>query len=260
MTVKKWYFATNNNGLMNAFDQIKGAILSAKAKTSLVPFCILDDDGADEVTKSRIEWIENQGVTIFRHRSTMLSELIPVFGDQMKVYSGHWLRCDIPLFEKEDEYVLYTDIDVIFLKDVAKIAPEPRVVACGAEHNRGDYSYFNSGVMVMNVKAFAERRDDLVAGLKARLSTTAPYDDQSLLNDVFRGHWDHLPDEWNWKPYWGANEDALILHFHGPKPVHVVVMQAGDEGRFGADFKTIYNRDKEGYAHFLPVFQQYQAA
>lgn len=259
MAVKKWYFATNNNGLKNAFDQIKSAVLSAKDKTSLLPFCILDDNGSDELTKTRIDWIESQGVTLIRHRSSMLSELIPVFGEQMNTYSGHWLRCDIPLFETEEEFVLYTDIDVVFLTDVAAIAPEPKVIACGPEHHRGDYSYFNSGVMVINVKAFAEKREMLIECLKARLSTTAPYDDQSLLNDVFRGEWDQLPDEWNWKPYWGANEDALILHFHGPKPAHVTVMQAGDETRFGADFATIFRRNPEGYAHYLPTFQQYQA-
>ena len=27
-----------------------------------------------------------------------------------------------------------------------------------------------------------------------------------------------LPDELNWKSYWGANPDAAILHFHGYKP------------------------------------------
>ena len=27
-----------------------------------------------------------------------------------------------------------------------------------------------------------------------------------------------LPDEWNWKGYWGANPAAVIHHWHGPKP------------------------------------------
>ena len=29
---------------------------------------------------------------------------------------------------------------------------------------------------------------------------------------------DLLPDELNWKPYWGLNSNAEIVHFHGPKP------------------------------------------
>ncbi|WP_078057927.1 glycosyltransferase [Rhizobium rhizosphaerae] len=258
MAVRNWYFATNNNGLLNAFDQIQGAVLSAKSNTTLKPFCILDDDGADDVTLQRIKWIEDQGVTIHRHRSTMLSELVPVFGDKMKIYGGHWLRCDIPLFEHADTHVLYTDIDVIFLKDVVETAPKPKVIACGPEHNKGDYSYFNSGVMIMNVEAFARKRVALVEALKGRLSTTAPYDDQTLLNDVFRGEWDHLSDEWNWKPYWGRNDEAKILHFHGPKPANATVMQAGNQDIFGPDFKTIYNRSPEGYAYYVPVFEKYQ--
>ena len=30
--------------------------------------------------------------------------------------------------------------------------------------------------------------------------------------------WDRLRPELNWKPYWGENADAKIIHFHGPKP------------------------------------------
>ena len=258
MSNTKWYFATNNHGLKNAFDQMQSAVRSAAANTSLVPVCIVDDEGADQSSVDKINWMEENGVKIFRHRSSFLSELVPVFGEKMNIYSGHWLRCDIPLIETEDEFVLYTDIDVVFLQDVAKSLPRPSLMSCGPEHHRDDYSYFNSGVVVMNVPAFAQKRDALLAELRNRLSTTAPYDDQSLLNDVFKGEWDRLPNEWNWKPYWGRNDDAAILHFHGPKPNLVRQMQAGDEDRFGNDFKTIFNRDKEGYAYYLPVFDGYQ--
>ena len=27
-----------------------------------------------------------------------------------------------------------------------------------------------------------------------------------------------LPPRFNWKPYWGMDKDAVIVHFHGPKP------------------------------------------
>ncbi len=30
--------------------------------------------------------------------------------------------------------------------------------------------------------------------------------------------WDRLRPELNWKPYWGWNPQARIIHFHGPKP------------------------------------------
>ena len=30
--------------------------------------------------------------------------------------------------------------------------------------------------------------------------------------------WDRLRPELNWKPYWGENAQARIVHFHGPKP------------------------------------------
>jgi hypothetical protein len=32
------------------------------------------------------------------------------------------------------------------------------------------------------------------------------------------GGWKPLRPELNWKPYWGINPAAKIIHFHGPKP------------------------------------------
>ncbi len=31
--------------------------------------------------------------------------------------------------------------------------------------------------------------------------------------------WDRLRPELNWKPYWGWNPQARIIHFHGPSPI-----------------------------------------
>jgi hypothetical protein len=30
--------------------------------------------------------------------------------------------------------------------------------------------------------------------------------------------WNKLRPELNWKPYWGENPEAKIIHLHGPKP------------------------------------------
>lgn len=257
MQVNKWYFATNVHGLRWAFNQIKVAVISAKANTKLEAYALVDDTGSDEGIEERIAWLSLQGVTVIRHRATLVSELVPIFGETMNVYSGHWLRCDIPLIEKSAEAILYTDIDVVFRSDVSELAFIPKVIACAPEHNRGDYSYFNSGVMLINIPAMAERADQMKAVLRSRLSHTAPYDDQAMLNELFAAEWEHLSDLWNWKPYWGVEEKSHIVHWHGPKPNHVVEMLAGETGKFGDDYHTIFKKNPQSYGQHLIEFNQY---
>ena len=38
--------------------------------------------------------------------------------------------------------------------------------------------------------------------------------------DFFRDRMNFLPDIYNWKPYWGINDAALVIHFHSVKPFH----------------------------------------
>ncbi len=254
MKIRKWYFTTNVNGLRHAFDQIKVAVLSCGI-TTLAPCCIVDDAGSDGETEARIQWLVGRGVNVTRHRASLLDILRPKFFEQMEIYGGHWLRCDIPSLEIEDEFVLYTDIDVIFLKPLPEIAEYPKYVASAPEHHRDDYSYFNSGVLIMNIPELRKRQDELVKTVERRLPVTAPWDDQSALNDLFKGEWLRLPPVWNWKPYWGACDDALIVHFHGPKPAHALRMQSGQPDPVGSDFRKIYERNPAGYAHYLPMFQ-----
>jgi len=42
--------------------------------------------------------------------------------------------------------------------------------------------------------------------------------DQGLIISYFGPTATRLPDNYNWKPYWGINHDAVIVHFHGFKP------------------------------------------
>jgi hypothetical protein len=257
MTIRKWYFATNMHGLRHAFAQIKVAVVSNRANLRLAPHCIVDDFDGDERTDERIRWLVDNGVQIIRHRASMLDVLRPRFGEQMNTFGGHWLRCDIPALETTDEFVLYTDIDVMFLKPLPDTIAYPKYVACGPEHHQNDYGYFNSGVMIMNVPALRDRRSDLVRVVQRRLPTMSPWDDQSALNELYRHTWLKLPPVWNWKPYWGPNDQALIVHFHGPKPSDVRRIQLCEAPNdwVNVDFRKIYNRNAEGYTHYIDIFE-----
>jgi lipopolysaccharide biosynthesis glycosyltransferase len=258
--VRKWYFATNVHGLRHAFDQIQVAVTSNRTNAGLLSHCIVDDAGGDQQTEANIRWLIDRGVEIIRHRASMLDVLIPQFKQRMNTYSGHWLRCDIPNLETEDRFVLYTDIDVMFLKTLPNPSPLPKYVACAPEFESNNYAYFNSGVMVMNIGALRERDQDLKKVVERRLAATAPWDDQGALNELFEKQWLHLPPIWNWKPYWGPNDDALILHFHGPKPAHAASMRArGSQSSEDTLWKLLELRP-DGYAYYLNVFSDFLAS
>ena len=260
MVIRKWYFTTNVNGLRHAFDQIKVAVLSCHANLGLAPYCLIDDSGGDDRTEARIQWLVDNGVSINRHRASLLDILRPKFHEKMDIYSGHWLRCDIPSLELDDDFVLYTDIDVMFLKALPEVIEMPKFIACAPEHHQDDYSYFNSGVIIMNISAMRARRESLIRVVERRLPVTNPWDDQSALNELFKGEWLKLAPSWNWKPYWGANDNALIIHFHGPKPAHALRMQLGQLDPLGSDFRKIYEKNPKGYAHYLEVFESILSA
>ena len=54
--------------------------------------------------------------------------------------------------------------------------------------------------------------------LEAHLPNETGIFDQGYLNDVCWDDFEVLPLEYNWKPYWGTNDNAIIVHFHGLKP------------------------------------------
>jgi hypothetical protein len=67
--------------------------------------------------------------------------------------------------------------------------------------------------------------------------------------------WSRLPLEMNWKPYWGWNPDASIVHFHGPKPQFIEAILSG-KGEVPKVYQNIYAKSPEGSQRYLELFQQ----
>jgi hypothetical protein len=106
--------------------------------------------------------------------------------------------------------------------------------------------------MVMNLPSLRDARPRLESHLEANILNMAPHDDQGLLNALFLTHCDWMPNTHNWKPYWGVNKDAIIVHFHGPKQAHVRDLQRGDDPlKFGPEMLEIYHRSPSGYAKYM---------
>jgi hypothetical protein len=82
----------------------------------------------------------------------------------------------------------------------------------------------NTGVMLMNLPRLRETSSQFREFISENLEMLKDEAwDQGAFRRFYRRPdgtplWDKLPPELNWKPYWGKNPSAGIIHFHGPKP------------------------------------------
>ncbi|MCX7304225.1 MAG: hypothetical protein NTV73_07785 [Hyphomicrobiales bacterium] len=256
MQIKKWYFAINENGVQNYEYMIKTAVYSCYKFTDLIPCCIYYGEET-ELT----HWLRANGVFIVNHSSSFL-ETINSTPDNVQWKSstatGAYLRLDIPLIEKDEEFVLYTDVDVIFCRSFAYQGKPPKFFSCAPEMKLGDWSFFNSGSMIINVPQFRSVFEAFSDFVRPRLATfykkgRGTYD-QGALNAFFSKRWDRMPLEYNWKPYWGVNNNANIVHFHGPKPNHIRKIVLNDFEHIPLLYREIYNINPDGYKYFMATF------
>ena len=200
------------------------AVHTAQQHTTLQPHCLYDG-GDNDFTA----WLTKRGVRIIQHRSFVrdaLGELGRRKGNPhlAAALSGAFSRVELPEIVTSGR-ILYTDCDVFFLGEVV---PELEANACryfavAPESARDDYVNMNTGVMLMNTErlreslpAFREYISKNLAALEAESWDEAAY--RWFYRDGKGPMWDRLRPELNWKPYWGENAQAKIIHFHGPKP------------------------------------------
>ena len=259
----KWFFAVSEVS-MDHHDHdfralIRSAVNSARANTQLAPHMIFDgEEGAFT------QEIRALGVTVIRHRISFYDRLEaaqkgqrPDWTPYMFVASGALLRLEIPLLEQGDEFVLYTDCDVIFLKDPVLKHIRPDVFAVAPERQQGSHEDMNSGVMVMNLPRLRADLPVLVSFLCENFARVSGFD-QEAYRHFYRGAWSGLTPDYNWKPYWGINPEASVIHFHGPKPPAVRKLMA--DPSYGAPdvWRQLYFQDVESYRHYLEVWDRFQ--
>jgi hypothetical protein len=224
----RWYFALTEDS--TAFRQyaemIMVAVDTAKKRTSLEPHCIYDG-GENDFTA----WLTKRGVRIIPHRS-FVREALEELGRRKQnphlaaALSGAFSRIELPEIVKGGaDRVLYTDCDVMFLDEVV---PELEANACryfavAPESDREDYVNMNTGVMLMNPERLRENLPEFREYVSKNLAALeAESWDEAAYRWFYRNDdgpmWDRLRPGLNWKPYWGENPQAKIVHFHGPKP------------------------------------------
>jgi lipopolysaccharide biosynthesis glycosyltransferase len=168
---------------------------------------------------------------------------------------GAYLRLEIPAIEQEDDYVLYTDTDVIFNSIDGLETIRPRILAIAPEFDPQDWINRNTGVMVVNVPALRSHLNPLRNFILEHLPDLSAHD-QTAICRFFQGQWDQLPLEYNWKPYWGYSCSARIVHWHGPKPFHVEMILRGAIDNVPEIYNFLFNRNPLAYERYVQLARQ----
>ncbi len=232
----KWFFALNDSS--PAFDYYAGmvqvAVLTARKHTRLEPVFV-HDGGENRLT----DWLAERGVQLVRRRSFLAAEIDGLLGGHRNAAAraialGAYLRVEVPAIVRElgwaDRHVLYTDCDVMFTPrfDGSLAQRAPKCFAVAPEDDLRNWEAMNTGVMVMNVDALLADFPAFQATIRAQLAASVQSSfDQHAYREHYRGGWEQLPAVMNWKPYWGRNDEAQVVHFHGPKPFQKYAIAAG---------------------------------
>lgn len=249
-----WYFALSAATLASPDHDwpslIRVAIRSARRNTSLIPHLLWD--GADTPF---LDELRAMGVKVMFHRVAFHSALAKFKDDPgyLATAEGCFLRVDIPLLEQSAAFVLYTDADVMFLRDPvpALRAIRPTYIAAMSEFTSDDG--LNSGVLLLNVRGMRGDYPAFRAFIEENLALGL---DQDMYRHFYAGRYERLPAGMNWKPYWGHGEEAVILHWHGIKPVVARRLLDDPAARTVPALQLLVERDPTGYRHYLEAYDK----
>lgn len=255
----KWYFALNAASIQHDpmySNCVEAAVLSALQNTSLSPHFLFDGPACDFTDR-----LQRLGVTIIRRESSLADAIAAAKPDEphwQQIARGAYLRLEIPAIDHESEYVLYTDCDVLFLREPTLESVRPRLFAVAPEFARGDFENMNSGVMVMNLAGMRSVADEFAAFIRQGIGEFHAFD-QGALRLFFAGQYEPLPEVLNWKPYWGLNPEAEIIHFHGPKPPQVRKMLQDGQAAFPEILWNLLTWNRETYVQLEALWHSYLA-
>jgi hypothetical protein len=250
----KWYFAINEAGTTTPLAQhAKLAVRTARRMTNLQPHLLYFGARNDFTT-----WMESQGVSVIDTQPSFLADIYRAADDgwYSRALTGHWLRTEVCNIEPDEQFVLYTDIDVVFFARLSMSSLTPKYFACAPEFKPDDWSYFNSGIMLMNIPALRADYPNLRRYIREKLANpqSGIFNDQHVYNEFYRNHWSRLDPIYNWKPYWAPNHGMAILHLHGPKFHDICQIIEGRwnwQTLFGRQVGDIFVTHLPSYLHHL---------
>lgn len=249
------------------------ALESARKNTSLDLHCLYDfrKTVSDNIEDDRMYTLLKQyNVTIHLTSIDFEKELCNVYTDdylkecnvtKSSLYS-RFLRFMLGDVEKDDAYIFYADTDIIFLKDfnIDTFAELPESVGvCPEFTNNYSYSNFNAGIMLIKLDSYRKAKEQLITFLKNGIKAPTECCDQGYLNLLYKKNFIRMNNCYNWKPYWGINEDAVIIHLHGLKPTLEEGQAPGYQQYLSFLIKQNKNA-KEGWFYYFSLFSDYASS
>lgn len=257
----QWFMALNecsDETLRDHVDKYENfarvAVFSARLNAPRLRPNLIYNGGENAFTRE----MSAMGVNVIFHRLSFEHLLDDVPGREAlwrQTARGAMLRMDLPAIVASDETVLYTDTDVIFQADPGRFAFPCEVLAVSSEFNIDDFNAINTGAMIINLGNARQVFAELIRWTIPRLHLVPDYD-QGAIRLFFNGNWARLDPRMNWKPYWGINPDALIVHYHGPKPSNFDTQS--HLPLFGDGiYRHLYERNPASYAHYIALWHDY---
>lgn len=239
----KWITATNETSVWDDdfFKQLQVAVLSLRENTTFEPYLVYDGKHNE-----RTAWIERHGVTIISHTLSFSSQVAEhIYSMDVKdpdwliqVRTGAYLKMEIPEVALSngirDQFVLYTDCDVIFLKEPQILKLKPRFLFANGHRQGPIWSagfwkrHFNTGVMILNLRSLCNEasafRKFILSNGAGKVRPAGKFmnknlflSDQVAVNLYYDSKIQYLPDRMNWCPQLGIRNNAEIIHFNGLK-------------------------------------------
>jgi hypothetical protein len=266
----KCVFCTNSSS-KSTYPLLKVAINSLLKNTTLVPYVIWGNHFLGE-SNEMIQWLKKKNIPIIQHTLSFefdlyaftfskssiknptlkkMYEFYPEYLNQNFIITES-LRMDLPLVFPTDEYVLYADCDVVFLKDIQiEKFTEPIAAATRSDN------FFNNGIMCLNIPKLKESYPQFIrfyieSNYTFEIGNTTT---QGAYNTFFKDQIYSLPLEYNWHVFFGINEDAKIIHFCGPKPDDYQKMLNDPN----SNYETLYRQcaNSPSIPYYLNLFEQY---
>ena len=235
----------------------KAAVLSSE-RYQMNRFCLYD--GADEPFA---DWLARHGVRVIRHRFSLVDQLLSAGIEGPGIAPGAYLRVDIPEVAASERLIdtshyLYTDCDVFFTSDPSRLLDNRTGTFCDSAELSERDAHFNSGVMWCNAEFFRRSLSEFRRFLIEGRFRFVAYD-QGALNEFYGSSRQVLGREYNWKPYWGVDGNAVIVHFHGPKPRAFRLWQR-DPQEFARRLPSLTPflgpHTRAAYEHYVGLFEQ----
>ena len=265
------FFASNDNNVPY-LDVAIISIIANASKENNYEIIVLKTDITEENQKKLLKHnCENVKITFYDVKEILepIKKTLPdMFYYTLAAYYRLFIETAFPQYDK----AIYLDCDLVVLTDIAKLYNQDigdNLIAAAYEQNTDrdimftNYveniigiphkTYFNSGVMLMNLKEF---RNFKVQERFLHMLTTYNFDclapDQEYINAICHGKVKYLPTGWNKHSFPDAPEGELnICHYAlANKPWHY-------ENTINGQYFWQYAKESEFYNMIINEFKNF---